>query len=89
MALEFVLLDLDRSNIVNWDSKGAKQVSIDPNSQYLIQNLNLWILLQGNQVSEATVSKLFTAWINYAYLRLGNLKIWPKKKKHVYCQHAI
>ena len=34
MVLEFVLPDLDRSNIVNWDSKGAKQVTIDSNSLF-------------------------------------------------------
>lgn len=30
-------------------------------------------------VSEATVSKLFTTWINYLYVRLGDLKIWPHR----------
>ena len=30
-------------------------------------------------VSEATVSRLFTKWINYLYVRLGNLKIWPHR----------
>jgi len=30
-------------------------------------------------VSEATVSKLFTTWINYLYVRLGDLKIWSHR----------
>lgn len=30
-------------------------------------------------VSEGTVSKLLTTWINYLYVRLGDLKIWPHR----------
>ena len=30
-------------------------------------------------VSEVTVSKLFTTWINYLYVPLGDLKIWPHR----------
>ena len=30
-------------------------------------------------VSEGTVSKLFTTWINYVYVRFGDLKISPQK----------
>ena len=120
MVLEFVLPDLDRSNIVNWDSKGAKEVTIDPNSlfdsepesvesssgessddevsvnddrryslgvedEFLLVLMKLGLgssnvdLSVRFHVSEATVSKLFTTWINYLYVRLGNLKIWPHR----------
>ena len=30
-------------------------------------------------VSEGTVSKLFTTWINYVYVRFGDLKISPQR----------
>ena len=30
-------------------------------------------------ISEGTVSKLFTTWINYLYVRLGDLKISPQR----------
>ena len=120
MVLEFVLPDLDRSNIVNWDSKGAKEVTIDPNplfdsepesvesssgessddevsvnddrryslgveDEFLLVLMKLRLgssnvdLSVRFHVSEATVSKLFTTWINYLYVRLGNLKIWPHR----------
>ena len=109
MVLEFVLPDLDRSNIVNWDSKGAKQVTIDSNSlfdsepesvesssgessddevsvnddrryslgvedEFLLALMKLRLgssnvdLSVRFHVSEATVSKLFTTWINYLYV---------------------
>lgn len=32
MVLEFALPDLDRSCVINWDSKGAKQARIDSHS---------------------------------------------------------
>lgn len=34
MVLEFFLPDLNRSYVVSWDSKGTKQVCIDPNSLF-------------------------------------------------------
>ena len=34
MVLEFVLPDLDRSCVINWDSKGAKQARIDSHSVF-------------------------------------------------------
>ena len=34
MVLEFVLPDFNRSYVVSWDSKGGKQVRIDPNSLF-------------------------------------------------------
>ena len=121
MVLEFFLPDFNRSYVVSWDSKGAKQVSIDPNSlfdsdteigesssessdeedpvtndrQYysnlsveddfllVLMKLRLGLstidLAVRFNVSEATVSKLFTTWINYLYVRLGDLKIWPHR----------
>ena len=34
MVLEFCLPDFNRSYVVNWDSKGAKQVRMDTNSLF-------------------------------------------------------
>ena len=30
-------------------------------------------------VSESTVNNIFLTWINYLYVTLGNLKIWPHR----------
>ena len=121
MVLEFVLPGLDRSHVVNWDSKGAKQARIDSNSlfdsdhetvessassddsgeenpviddrKYLLNVEDEFLLVLKKlrlglsnadlsvrfNVSEGTVSKLFTTWINYLYLRFGELKIWPDR----------
>ena len=43
-----------------------------------LSTIDLAVRFTGN-VSEATVSKLFTTWINYLYVRLGDLKIWPHR----------
>ena len=121
MVLEFFLPDFNRSYVVSWDSKEAKQVRIDPNSLFdsdtemgesssesseeedpvtndreYYSNLSveddfLLVLMKLRlglstidlgvrfNVSEATVSKLFATWINYLYVRLGDLKIWPHR----------
>ena len=121
MVLEFFLPDLNKTYVVSWDSKGTKQVRIDPNSlldsdteigespselsdeedpvtndRKYYSNLSveddfLLVLMKLRlglstidlavrfNVSEATVSKLFTTWINYLYVRLGDLKIWPHR----------
>ena len=121
MVLEFFLPDLNRTYVVSWDSKGTKQVRIDPNSLFdsdteigesssessdeedpvtndrkyysnlsveddfllVLMKLRLGLstldLAVRFNVSEATVSKLFTTWINYLYVRLGDLKIWPHR----------
>lgn len=120
-VLEFVFPDLDRSHIVNWDSKAAKKMRIDANflfdsdpesaaesqssedsadeesvnsqkrttlsveDEFLLVLMKLRLGLTNVDmsvrfyVSEATVSKLFTTWMNYLYLRLGTLKIWPHR----------
>ena len=119
MVLEFVLPDLDKSCVINWDSKGAKQAridshslfdsdpeSVDPSSdssdednpvteerkysldvedEFLLVLMKLRLGLTNTDlsvrfnVSEGTVSKLVTTWINYLYVRLGDLKIWPHR----------
>jgi len=117
MVLEFFLPEFNTSYVVSWDSKGAKQERIDPNSPFdsdteigvsssessdeedpvtndrkYYSNLSvedefLLVLVKLRlgmsaidlavrfNVSEATVSKLFTTWISYLYVRLGDLKI--------------
>ena len=41
-----------------------------------LTNLDLAITLN---ISEATVSNIFTSWINLLDVRLGSLKIWPNR----------
>ena len=119
MVLEFFLPDLNKTYVVSWDSKGTKQVRIDPNSLFdsdteigesssessdeedpvtndrkyysnlsveddfllVLMKLRLGLstldLAVRFNVSEATVS--ITTWINYLYVRLGDLKIWPHR----------
>lgn len=114
MVLEIFLPEFNRSYVVSWDSKGAKQVRIDPNSLFdsdteigesssessdeedpvtndrkcysnlsvedefllVLMKLRLGLstidLAVRFNVSEAT-------WINYLYVRLGDLKIWPHR----------
>ncbi|XP_068731182.1 uncharacterized protein [Montipora capricornis] len=119
MVLEFVLPDLDKSCVINWDSKGGKQAridshslfdsdpeSVDPTSdssdegnpvteerkysldvenEFLLVLMKLRLGLTNTDlsvrfnVSEGTVSKLVTTWINYLYVRLDDLKIWPHR----------
>ncbi|XP_068697263.1 uncharacterized protein [Montipora foliosa] len=119
MVLEFVLPDLHKSCVINWDSKGAKQAridshslfdsdpeSVDPSSdssdednpvteerkysldvedEFLLVLMKLRLGLTNTDlpvrfnVSEGTVSKVVTTWINYLYVRLGDLKIWPHR----------
>ena len=132
MVLEFFLPDFNRSYVVSWDSKGAKQVRIDKNSLFdqsdteigesfsesseeedpvtndrkyysnltveddfllVLMKLRLGLstidLTVRFNVSEATVSKLFTTWINYLYVRLGDLKIWPHRNVIMPTCHLI
>ena len=121
MVLEFVLPGLDKSYVLNWDWKGAKQARIDSNSlfdsdhetvvssassddsgeensvtddrnyllnmedEFLLVLMKLRLGLSNTDlsvrfnVSEGTVSKLFTTWINYLYVCFGELKIRPDR----------
>ncbi|CAH3031580.1 unnamed protein product, partial [Pocillopora meandrina] len=85
MVLEFFLPDLNRSYVVSWDSKGTKQVNLSVEDDFLLVLMKLRLglstidLAVRFNVSEATVSKLFTTWINYLYVHLGDLKIWPHR----------
>ena len=37
-------------------------------------------LTQRFSISATSVNRYFTAWINYMYLRLGSIHIWPSKQ---------
>ena len=42
-----------------------------------LTNLNLAITFRG---SEATVPNIFITWLNFLYIRLGALKVWPHRR---------
>ena len=33
------------------------------------------------QVAESTISKTFTTWINFMFVRLGSISLWPSKQQ--------
>ena len=42
-------------------------------------NLKEYDLAQHFEISQSSVSRIFTTWINYCYLRLGMLPCWPDR----------
>ena len=32
------------------------------------------------KISQSTVSRIFISWINFMYLKLGQINIWPSRK---------
>lgn len=54
--------------------------------EFLMVTMRLWMGLKHMDLacrfkcSPATVSRIFTSWINFLYLRLGSLNIWPHRE---------
>ena len=65
------------------DRKYYSSLSLEDDFLLVLMKLRLGLstidLAVKFNVSEATVSKLFTTWINYLYLRLGDFNIWPHR----------
>lgn len=62
-----------------------RKCSLDVEDEFLLVLMKLRLGLTNTDlsvrfnVSEGTVSKLVTTWINYLYVCLGDLKIWPHR----------
>ena len=73
----------DEEDPVTNDRKYYSNLSVEDDFLLVLMKLRLGLstidLAVRFNVSEATVSKLFTTWINYLYVRLGDLKIWPHR----------
>lgn len=76
-------------NLMYKDAKGASKKIKDtklsyPNQFFLtLVRLRLGLLekdlAQRFIISQSTVNRYFTAWLNYMYLKLGSINIWPSK----------
>lgn len=73
----------DEEDSITNDKKYYSNQSVEDNFLLVLMKLRLGLstidLAVRFNVSEATVSKLFTTWINYLYVHLGDLKIWPHR----------
>ena len=117
-TLQFLLPNLDRKNLIYWDTATRKSVVVDtekllecgnddqdgcnddedqdkttltrPSAHKLFvedeyflvlmklrMGLSTLDLVERFCVTESTVVHIFLTWINYVYVTLGSLKIWP------------
>ena len=68
------------------DSKKGRSRTLRPIDEYLFvmcrlrQGFREEHLSHLFQISTSTVSRIFITWINFMYLRLGQLNIWPTRR---------
>ena len=82
-VLSFLVPNLERKHLRYYDprAKGSytNVAELFDSDKKLRLGLNNVDLATRFQCSSSTVSKLLTTWVNYLYLRLGSLKIWPHR----------
>ena len=117
-VLLFILPELDRTRLVYWNTKQAKESYIDTeklfnssdtegsdnesdsdgdftcrtrltmhrlpvDNEFLLTCMKLRMVLSNIDleerfhIAEGSVTNIFLTWINYLYLTLGTLKVWP------------
>ena len=55
-------------------------LAIEDEFLLVLMKLRLGLTNQRFRVSEATVSNIFITWLNFLYIRLGALKVWPRMR---------
>ncbi|KAK2158239.1 hypothetical protein LSH36_174g04014 [Paralvinella palmiformis] len=72
-------IEKDRSEMQKKECDHIRGVLLYNNVQLRL-GLLVRDLAQRFSISTTSVNRYFTAWINYMYLRLGSINIWPLKK---------
>ena len=83
---------IDGENIILYDNqdkhnkgKGGRSRALSPCNSFLVTIIRLRTKFSIKhfsflfQVADSTVSNIFTTWINFIFLRLGSVSIWPSK----------
>ena len=89
---DFLNPGIDGENIILYDnqdkhnkSKGGRSGALSPYNSFLVTVIRLRTNFSSKhlsflfQVADSTVSNIFTTWINFIFLRLGSVSIWPSK----------
>ena len=81
---DFLNPGIDGENIILYDNqdkhkgKGGRSRALSPYNSFLVTVIRLRTNFSIKHTN-STVSTIFTTWINFIFLRLGSVSIWPSK----------